>query len=166
MGNKNIIVIVDNVRSAHNIGSIFRTSDGLGVDKIFFVGLCPTPKRPNDQRLPHVILRAEKQIAKTAIGAETSVEFEYYEQLLEAITAAKEQGYQVVALEQDQKSIEIADFIPQNKTALVLGSEVDGITKANLELVDQIVEIPMMGKKESLNVAVSAAIIIYHCLLP
>lgn len=155
-----IIVIAHNIRSTHNIGSIFRTCEGFGVSRIILSGYSPYPAMPNDTRLPHIARKLDEQIHKTALGAERMVNFEYVEQLdLATIKAA---GFRLVALEQSEKSIWLRDYTPPKKVALLLGEEVHGVPEDLLSQCDDIIEIPMRGQKESFNVSVAAAIALYE----
>ena len=154
-----IIVIAHNIRSAHNVGSIFRTAEGFGVKKIILSGYTPYPKVKNDPRLPHILEKITSQIHKTALGAETLVPFEYAETL--DLGTLRLAGYRIVALEQAAGSANLRDYMPPDKAALLLGEEVHGITPELLVRVDDIVEIPMRGTKESFNVSVATGIALY-----
>ena len=154
-----IIVIAHNIRSAHNVGSIFRTAEGFGVKKIILSGYTPYPKVKNDTRLPHISEKITSQIHKTALGAETLVPFEYAETL--DLNTLRLAGYRIVALEQAAGSANLRDYMPPDKAALLLGEEVHGITPELLVQVDDIVEIPMRGTKESFNVSVATGIALY-----
>lgn len=154
-----IIVIAHNIRSAHNVGSIFRTSEGFGVKKIILSGYTPYPKIANDPRLPHIAEKLTTQIHKTALDAEMIVPFEYQEEL--DLATLKLQSYRIVGLEQHKRSTTLQDFTPPEKIALLLGEEVSGIEDNLLEQCDDIIEIPMQGKKESFNVSVAAGIALY-----
>lgn len=154
-----IIVIAHNIRSTHNVGSIFRTAEGFGVKKLIFTGYTPYPRLTSDARLPHISDKLTAQIHKTALGAEITVPFEYQEQ--PDLAGFKSEGYRVVGLEQDAKSVPLATYKAGEKIALLLGEEVNGIEKALLDQCDDIVEIPMKGKKESFNVSVAAGIALY-----
>lgn len=155
-----IIVIAHNIRSAHNVGSIFRTCEGFGVSKIIFSGYSPYPKCKNDTRLPHIYEKLAMQIHKTALGAETMVEFEYQEN--PNINNLESEGFHIVGLEQDDRSISLKDFKVCPKIALILGEEVHGIEKFLINQCDTIIEIPMLGKKESFNVSVATGIALYQ----
>lgn len=148
------IVIAHNIRSAHNIGSIFRTADGCGVDKIFLTGYTPLPATQETVYLT----RAHKDFAKTALGAEKNIAWEYQEDVMALIEQLKTEQYQLVALEQDKKSIDYRAYQPQQQLALFIGNEVDGVDAAILQQADVILEIPMRGKKNSLNVSVAFGI--------
>ena len=141
-------VICDNIRSLENIGSIFRTSDALCVDKIFLCGISGTPPSP--------------KITKTALGAEQNIPFERYLQTWRLIEKLKKQKVYIVAVEQAKKSILYTEYKPKFPLALVMGNEVKGISPAVLKRADTIVHLPMRGKKESLNVAVAFGVIGYE----
>lgn len=158
---RDIVLIAHNIRSTFNIGSIFRTCDGLGVKKLYLTGYSPYPNKIGDDRLPHIVNKLHKQINKTALGAEDSVSWEYTESPESIINNLKSDGYKILALEQDTESTELNNFIPTNKIALVLGEEVNGINSKLLNLCDEIIEIPMQGAKESFNVSVACAIALY-----
>ena len=154
-----IIVIVHNIRSTHNVGSIFRTAEGFGVKKIILSGYTPYPTIPHDSRLPHIRDKITAQIKKTALGAETMVPFSYHESL--DLSHAEFADYHVVALEQSPQSINLRDYQAPEKVALLLGEEVHGITPELLAQCRDILEIPMAGQKESFNVSVAAGIALY-----
>jgi 23S rRNA (guanosine2251-2'-O)-methyltransferase len=155
-----IIVIAHNIRSTHNVGAIFRTGEGFGVDKIILSGYTPYPAHTGDSRLPHIAEKLTAQIHKTALGAETMVPFEYQE--TPDLAALKAQGYRLVALEQASDSIPLNTYQSPEKIALLLGEEVHGITEALLVQCDDTLEIPMKGQKESFNVSVAAGIALYQ----
>lgn len=159
---KQIALIVDNVRSTHNVGSLLRTCDGLGVSVVYLCGITPYPKGgQSDIRLPHIAERTHKDIHKTALGAEVYQKWLYKNDITELIEDLKQNGWTVVALEQTKRSKNINTYKPNSKTALIVGPEVTGISKSVVDLCDKALEIPMRGKKESLNVAVAAAIALY-----
>ncbi len=149
-------IILDNIRSVHNVGSIFRTSDALGVNKIFLCGCTPTPK----DRFG----RERKDLVKVALGAEKSIEWEYFKTTEEAIKKLKKEKFQIIALEQSKKSVDYKKVKAKGDTAIVLGEEVHGLNKKVLDLVDIITEIPMYGIKESLNVSVSFGVAAFRIL--
>lgn len=155
-----IIVIAHNIRSTHNIGSIFRTCEGFGVAKIIISGYSPYPKLPKETRLPHIESKLTAQIHKTALGAEAMVPFTHQEK--PDLLDLKNQGFKIVGLEQDKRSIMLNDYKKPEKIALLLGEEVFGITDDLLEICDDLIEIPMFGKKESFNVSVAAGIALYQ----
>lgn len=158
-----IIVIAHNIRSTHNVGAIFRTAEGFGIKKIILSGYTPYPRLADDTRLPHISEKLTAQIHKTALGAEAIVPFEYQEapQLNEFLT----NGYHIVGLEQDERSIPLISYKAPEKIALLLGEEVHGIPKELLNSCQTIVEIPMVGQKESFNVSVAAGIALYQLSL-
>jgi len=153
---KKAIVILDNIRSVYNTASIFRTSDGVGVLEIFLCGTTPTPI----DRFG----RKRKDFAKVALGAEDSISWKYFETTADAIKEAKKNNFHIAALEQDERSIAYTSYQPLEKTALVLGEETKGLQKSDLDLCDVVLEIPMRGNKESLNVSVAAGIMLYQML--
>lgn len=150
------ILILPDIRSAINVGSIFRTADAVGVDKIYLTGYTP---RPNDK-----FGRTQKDIAKSALGAEAWVPWEYIKSLTLLIKNLKKDGYKVVAIEQDKKSVDYRKFKLPRKVAIILGPEVEGLNKKILKLCDAILEIPMYGKKESLNVSVACGVALFRML--
>jgi tRNA G18 (ribose-2'-O)-methylase SpoU len=154
-----IIVIAHNIRSTHNVGAIFRTSEGFGVSKIILSGYTPYPRIAHDPRLPHIADKLTSQIHKTALDAETIVPFEYQE--TPNIAALRADGYRIVGLEQDARSIMLRDYRSPQKIALLLGEEVEGIPADMRTLCDDLIEIPMVGKKESFNVSVATGITLY-----
>ncbi len=157
-----IIVIAHDLRSAHNVGSLIRTADGLGVHKIYFTGYTPYPISKKDTRLPHIASKVHKNIIKTSLGAEDFVDWEYVEDLDSLVKSLKSDNYLVAALEQSDNSTTITDYTNNQDIALILGREVEGIDAKILKLCDLILEIPMLGKKESLNVTQAAAIALYQ----
>jgi 23S rRNA (guanosine2251-2'-O)-methyltransferase len=162
MNKHKIVLIVHNIRSTHNVGSIFRTANGLGVDTLFLSGYTPYPETKDDERLPHLRSKISRQINKTALGAETYTNWMHIKNVEELILELKKKNYLIAALEQTDKSINLNGFNHQGDTALIIGNEVDGIDEATLNLADIHLEIPMLGKKESFNVAVASAIALYY----
>ena len=158
-----IIVIAHNIRSTHNVGALFRTAEGLGVSQIILSGYTPAPAFVGDTRLPHISTKLTTQIHKTALGAEEIVPFEYQEMI--DLSILKSQGYRIVALEQDSRSIPLPLYQAPEKIALLLGEEVHGIDASLLEQCDDILEIPMKGQKESFNVSVAAGMALYQLSL-
>lgn len=155
-----IIVIAHNIRSTHNVGAIFRTSEGFGISRIILSGYTPYPLLQQDSRLPHISRKLTEQIHKTALGAEEIVPFEYQETPdLEKLRA---DGYTIVGLEQDERSVMLLNYQSPARIALLLGEEVEGITSDFRDLCDDLIEIPMVGKKESFNVSVATGIALYH----
>lgn len=144
-----LVVIAHNIRSLHNVGSIFRTSEGAGVNKIFLTGYTGIPPR--------------KEISKVALGSENVIAWQQFKNISSLITKLKTDGYFVIALEQDPRSVSYRDIkIPiQKKVALIVGNEVLGVSKALRDKADVIAEIPMIGSRKSLNVSVAFGIAIY-----
>lgn len=154
-----IIVIAHNIRSTHNVGSIFRTAEGFGVSKIILSGYTPYPKLPVDNRLPHIADKLTAQIHKTALGAEVMIPFEY--QSNPDIVGLRNKNFDIVGLEQDADSTLLDAYKVPKKLALILGEEVHGIPPELIAQCDTLIEIPMKGKKESFNVSVAAGIALY-----
>lgn len=156
---KDIIVIAHNIRSTHNIGSIFRTAEGFGVTKIILSGYSPYPTLERDTRLPHISTKLTAQIHKTALGAETMVPFEYSE--IPNVEGLRVEGYRIVGLEQDTRATLLINYDAPDKIALLIGEEVFGITSDLRNQCDDLIEIPMRGEKESFNVSVATGIALY-----
>ncbi len=157
-----LVVIAHNIRSIYNVGSIFRTSDGFGVDHLYLTGYTPHPEIQHDTRPPHERQRITKQIHKTALGAEHSLNFAYRQDPLPLLARYRTLGYTLAALEQASKSIMLSDYkVIPSKLVLILGEEVQGISTHLLERCDVTLEIPMVGKKESFNVSVATGIALY-----
>lgn len=159
---RQIIVIAHDMRSTHNVGSLLRTCEGLGVDKVYLTGYTPHPGIPGDSRLPHIIEKLEQQIDKTALGAASMVPWQYSQDINEVIENLQKDGFETVALEQSPDSTKLPDYKAPQKVALILGTEVTGVPPQILELCSKTVEIPMFGQKESFNVVQSAAMALYH----
>jgi tRNA G18 (ribose-2'-O)-methylase SpoU len=155
-----IIVIAHNIRSTHNIGSIFRTCEGFGVSQIILSGYSPYPTIEHDTRLPHISDKLTSQIHKTALGAETMVPFVHQDE--PDLESLRSEGYRIVGLEQDTRSIMLDSYKAPEKIALLLGEEVHGITADLISTCDDLIEIPMSGKKESFNVSVATGIALYR----
>ncbi len=143
-------VVADNIRSGQNIGSLFRTADAFACDNIYLTGISPTP--PN------------KEVLKTALGATESVKWNYVEFNLDLITRLKSQGVKIIVIEQTTHSIPLDEFIPNNneRYAIVMGNEVDGVSEEFIKNADLCIEIPQVGIKHSLNVSVCAGIVMWH----
>lgn len=157
-----VVLIAHDIRSCHNVGSLLRTADGLGVSKLYMTGFTPYPHLPNDTRLPHIYKKITNQIKKTSLGAEASVSWDHARDIKKIIATLRSKGYAIVALEQSPESIDLATHKSKVKTALIVGNEVSGLPSSVLKLSDIVVEIPMRGAKESLNVASAAAIALHH----
>lgn len=153
---KECILILDNIRSVANVGSIFRTADCLGISKIVLVGITPRPTDRFD--------RQRKDFAKVSLGAENFVRWEYNREVGLTITKLKKEGFEIVALEQIANAEDIKHFKPAGKFVLVVGNEVSGVSRKALDMADRVVEISMSGMKESLNVSVATGVAL-HCLL-
>lgn len=157
---KRIVVIAHNIRSAHNVGAIFRTADGFGVEKVILSGYTPAPPFDGDTRLPHITAKVGRDIHKTALGAENAVPFLVIEH--PPLEELRREGYCLVALEQAPGSTPLPDYHPPERVALLLGEEINGISPDLLDRCHDIVEIPMVGTKESFNVSVAAAVALYQ----
>lgn len=158
-----ITLVLHNIRSTHNVGSIFRSAEGFGVKKIILTGYTPYPVIENDVRLPHISAKITNQIHKTALGAETMVPFEHWQDVSSWIETNDQSSnpLPLIALEQAASSIPISEYTLESPIALLLGEEVDGIQPELLSRCSSILEIPMVGKKESYNVSVATGIALY-----
>jgi len=156
-----LVVIAHNIRSTYNVGSIFRSADGFGVTKLYVTGYTPYPQAAVDDRPPHIRNKLTAQIAKTALGAEQTVPFEYSNDPTTVINHLRKQGYAIAALEQAPQSTLLPAYQPPAKLALILGEEVHGVPVELLKQCDVTLEIPMAGRKESFNVSVAAGIALY-----
>lgn len=154
----NSVLILPDIRSAINVGAIFRTADAVGISKIYLTGYTP---RPTDK-----FGRIQKDIAKSALGAENFVSWEYRKTLIPLISALKREGYMIIAIEQDKKSVDYRKIKISKKVAIIVGSEVLGLSKNILDKCDVIAEIPMSGEKESLNVSVACGVALFRILQP
>ena len=145
-----LVIVLDNIRSQNNIGSAFRTGDAFRIESIYLCGITATP--------PH------REIHKTALGAENTVDWKYFDHTIDAITQLKEEGFKIFAVEQAAQSILLQDFRPDfsEKIALIFGNEVDGVDDSIMEIADYCVEIPQFGTKHSLNITVSLGIVIWQ----
>ena len=145
-----IEIILDNIRSAHNVGSVFRSADSFKADKVWLCGICATPP--------------SAEIHKSALGAEFSVEWGYEKDTLALVKRLKEEGYTVLSVEQTVNSVMLDKFKPETgrKYALVFGNEVDGVQQEVVDASDGVLEIPQYGTKHSLNISVSAGIVLWH----
>ncbi|RYD78098.1 MAG: TrmH family RNA methyltransferase [Sphingobacteriales bacterium] len=145
-----VVVVLDNIRSMSNVGSVFRTSDAFVAEKILLCGITAQP--------PH------REIQKTALGATESVDWEHHPHIYDAVKGLKDAGYIIIGVEQTDSSVKLNDFVPDTdkKFALIMGNEVEGISEEVLPLLDFALEIPQMGTKHSLNVSVAAGIVLYR----
>lgn len=160
---RNIILIAHNLRSVHNVGSLLRTAEGLGVEKVILSGYTPHPAHFNDRRLPHESAKITAQIHKTALGAEESVTWEHHADLLPVISHLQKKGFMVAVVEQTPDARELPKYHPPQKIAVIVGREVEGVESEIIAACDLALEIPMFGKKESFNVVQAAAMALYHC---
>ena len=146
---KPLVVVMDNIRSMHNVGSVFRTADAFLISGICLCGFTPQP--------PH------RDIHKTALGATDSVDWLYYENTVDAVLALKARGYKVLAIEQTEGSIMLDEYVDkQMPTAFVFGNEVDGVSDEVIQVCDGVIEIPQWGMKHSLNISVAAAVVLWE----
>ena len=153
---KKKIVVLDNIRSVHNVGSIFRTADAAGVDMIYLCGYTP---QPVDR-----FGRERKDFNKVSLGAEKTVKWKHFENTIDALKELKENDFTIIAIEQAENSVDYKKVKISEKTAFVFGNEPSGILKDVLDKCDIITEIPMKGKKESLNVSVAMGIALFRIL--
>jgi 23S rRNA (guanosine2251-2'-O)-methyltransferase len=157
-----LVLIAHNVRSCHNVGSLLRTAEGLGVAQVFLTGYTPYPLAQGDTRLPHLASKIDRQIKKTALGAEQTQPWEHAEDISAILEHLRSEGYVIAAIEQAPGSVRLPDFRPPAKLALIVGREVEGIEPEVLAKCDRVLEIPMFGQKESFNVVQTAAMALYH----
>ena len=145
-----LVLVLDNIRSAHNVGSAFRTSDAFKVDRVLLCGICACPP--------------SAEIHKSALGAEDSVPWEHYDDTLAAIEALRADGFTIVSVEQTERAVQLQNFVPEpgRRYALVFGNEVDGVQQSVVDASDFCLEIPQFGTKHSLNVSVSVGVILWQ----
>lgn len=145
-----LVIVLDNIRSMNNVGSVFRTSDAFVVEKIYLCGITPRP--------PH------REINKTALGATETVEWEYCETTKEAIHKLRQENYSIYSIEQAENSIKLDKFIPKtnSKIGIIMGNEVDGVDQDIIDISDGVIEIPQFGTKHSLNISVTTGIVVWH----
>lgn len=167
--NRDIVVLAHNIRSVQNVGSILRTADCLGVSKVIASGYTPNLQIRTDGSnlplLPHVHDKLARELRHSALGAEETVDFSYSTDIFKTIAELKQQGFMVVGLEQNERSIALPDYQPPAKIALLLGEEVHGLTPELINKCDELIEIPMFGTKESYNVSVATGIALYQLAL-
>ena len=144
-----LVVVLDNIRSQNNVGSVFRTADAFRMEGVYICGITSTP--PN------------AEIHKTALGAEETVEWKYFEKTIDAVSELKKQGYVICALEQAEHSVSLENFLPDknNKYAIIVGHEVKGVQQEVVDICDICIEIPQHGTKHSLNVSVATGIVLW-----
>lgn len=156
---KEIFLILHDIRSTQNVGAILRTADAVGIKKVFFSGITPTPV----DRFG----RKRSDVSKSALGAEDSVSWEMVSNVFDLINDFKKEGFQVIALEQNSRAVDykkVNEKFPSEKRVVIIGNEVGGVQKEILDLCDAIAEIPMLGEKESLNVSVAFGVFIFRLL--
>ncbi len=144
-----VVAVLDNIRSLHNVGSVFRSADAFAIQAIYICGITACP--------PH------REINKTALGATETVEWHYFENTAECLKVLSDNGYETVCIEQTDESEPLQDFVPRPKTALVFGNEVDGVSSEAISICSRAVELTQAGTKHSLNVSVCAGIVFWHC---
>jgi len=159
--NHPITLVLDNLRSAQNVGSILRTADAAGV-KVVTCGYTPHPITQNDSRPPHIAASNTKAIAKTALGAENTAFDQHFSDVQDAISYLRHKNFTIVALEQHESSKNVFTYQVTCPLGIVLGNEVTGVPPVTLSICDNILELPMIGSKESLNVSVAAGIAVYQ----
>lgn len=159
---RELVLVAHNLRSCHNVGSLLRTADGLGLAKVYLTGYTPYPTSQNDSRLPHMAKKIHLQIQKTALGAESTVNWRNEEDIGKVFDDLRSKKYEIIALEQHRKAKQLTDWRPGNRIALVIGRETKGIEESVIKLCDGLVEIPMFGKKESFNVVQAAAMGLFY----
>jgi tRNA G18 (ribose-2'-O)-methylase SpoU len=160
---RDLFLIAHNLRSCHNIGSLLRTAEGLGVRKVYLTGYTPYPLAANDTRLPHMAAKIDKQIHKIALDAEHQVAWEHVDDIHDVIKQLHANGVTIAAVEQTKNSVALPEFVPPQQVALLMGREVEGVEPEVIALCDSALEIPMFGQKESFNVVQAAAMALYHC---
>jgi len=156
--NHRVVLSMHNIRSTHNVGAIFRTADAAGVSEIFLIGVTPDPI----DRFG----RKRSDVAKAALGAEDTIKWQHFtdEQFLEKVSALKKEGFQVIAIEQSENSVDYKTIKASENILIVMGNEVDGLPKEVIEVSDFVAEIPMLGEKESLNVSVATGVSLFRIL--
>lgn len=149
-----VVIVLDNIRSQNNVGSVFRTSDAFRIEKIFLCGITSTPEN--------------REVHKTALGAEDAVSWEYQKDTLAVVQQLKATGYQIFSVEQAENSISLENFniAPNHKYALIFGNEVKGVQQEVIDFSDGCIEIPQFGTKHSFNIAVTAGIVLWQIIIP
>ena len=159
---RRIVVIAHDLRSCYNVGSLLRTAKGLGITYLYLTGYTPYPPVANDTRLPYLAAKIGRKIHKTALGAENTLNWSYEPSVRPLLTRLKKEGFIIAALEQTRQAQPLTDFKPPPAVALLLGREVGGISPKIIEKSDIQLFIPMLGNKDSFNVAQAAAMALYH----
>lgn len=157
-----IVLIAHNLRSCHNVGSLLRTAEGLGIEAVWLTGYTPYPAIAQDSRMPHEANKLTRQIHKTALGAEHYQPWFHREDIFTLIKELRSYGYTVASLEQSKTSKQLHDYSSPERIALIVGREVEGVEPKVLRACDITLEIPMSGKKESFNVASATAMALYQ----
>jgi len=160
---RQLALILNDIRSAHNVGALLRTADGLGVQNVYITGYTPYPLTKDDTRLPHLSQKISERIDKTALGAIKTVNWKHEKNIYNLIHKLRADGYVISALEQTPGAKALPSYAVPDKLVLILGNEVKGLSKKIMASVDINLEIPMFGEKESFNVAAAAAMALYHC---
>lgn len=163
---RQICLIAHNIRSVNNVGSILRTADCLGVLKVYATGYTANISTRTDGSnlplLPHVKDKLLKQLHSVSLGAEKTIDFQYHDNIYQLIDQLKNDGYLIIGLEQTEQSINLTDYQPADKIAVLLGEEVKGITSQLIDCCDKLIELAMYGNKESYNVSVATGIVLYY----
>lgn len=146
------------------MGSLLRTADGLGVEEVYLTGYTPYPVQPQDDRLPHLSNKIDRQIAKTSLGAEETLG-QHVDSLEELLETLRKDDFVIAGLEQTSDAVDLPNYKVTDNMAIIVGREVEGIESEVLKMCDIVLEIPMKGRKESFNVAAAAAITLYHLSL-
>lgn len=158
---RSIAVVAHNLRSAHNVGSLLRTGEVFAVDTVHVTGFTPYPQHPGDERDATLAARQTRRLAKAAAGAERTMPFRRHDDVYALLDSLREDGYSIVGLEIDPAAVGLGDYAPGRKVALVLGDEVHGIDPDIRSRCDLLLQIPLYGRKSSLNVSVAAGIALY-----
>jgi 23S rRNA (guanosine2251-2'-O)-methyltransferase len=161
-----LTLVIHNVRSAHKVGSLLRTADAFGLRQVVCTGYTPYPRLASDTRLPYVVDKLMGQITKTALGAEQTVPCSHYSTLEEAIRELRSRSHHIYALEQSPAAVSLVRSTYTFPLALIVGNEVDGLASDELAFAETVLEIPMLGTKESLNVSVAAGIALHEIRRP
>jgi 23S rRNA (guanosine2251-2'-O)-methyltransferase len=159
---RTIVLIAHNLRSCHNVGSLLRTAEGLGVSTVILSGYTPYPEHAGDERLPHIRQKIHRQIQKTALGTELTLDWKHHDSLDGVFESLQSDGFIIAALEQTNTALTLPTYEPPEKIALLVGREVEGIEPEVLQMCDLALVIPMFGQKESFNVVQASAMALYH----
>jgi tRNA G18 (ribose-2'-O)-methylase SpoU len=159
---RELVLVAHNLRSAYNVGALLRTAEVFAVATVYFTGFTPYPSQPGDTRDPGLTDRLTRKIGKTALGAEHTMTFAHDPNVFGLLGQLHEEGFTVAGLEIDPAAVSLESFAPPEKTVLLLGEEVKGISEKLLGHCDVLLQVPMFGRKESLNVSVAAGIALYR----